>query len=158
VAPITTASLEANGGANSVTLNIHANGTAIPVGQYPLIQYADGHIDGSGSGFSAFKLGALPSSLAASLVNDTANNSIDLKVTGTAPTVSGARILATGAFSLTVTGSAGTGFTVHASTNLALPFSQWTVVGTGTIGAGATPFSDSGATNYPHRFYLITTP
>jgi autotransporter-associated beta strand protein len=158
VAAVTTSTLEANGGANSVTLNIHASGTGIPVGQYPLIQYTGGTIGGSGSGFNAFKLGTLPASLAASLVNDTTNNSIDLIVTGVAPSISGATLLANGVFSLTLTGIAGTGFTVHASTNLALPLSRWTAVGSGTIGTEFTPFNDVTATNYSHRFYRITTP
>jgi autotransporter-associated beta strand protein len=83
--PITTGSLEANGGANSVTINIYVNGTGIPVGQFPLIQYTNGVIGGSGAGFGAFKLGLLPPAVVASLVNDATNNSIDLKVTtGTA--------------------------------------------------------------------------
>ena len=85
LAPITTSSLEANGPANSVTINIYVNGTGIPVGQFPLIQYTDGSIGGSGPGFSAFQLGTLPPTVVAALVNNTANNSIDLKVTtGTA--------------------------------------------------------------------------
>jgi fibronectin-binding autotransporter adhesin len=72
---------------------------------------------------------------------------------------SGIQRLSNGTFNLTLTGTAGTGFTVHASTNLALtPLSAWTVLGTGTIGSGPTPFDDLTATNYPDRFYLISTP
>ena len=160
-APITTASLEANGGANSVTLNIHAT-AAIPSGQFPLIQFTDGTIGGSGAGFSAFHLGTLPGLVAASLVNNTANNSIDLKVTvGTtsAPQFSGILSQTNGVISLSLTGAPGAGFSILASTNLALtPLSAWTVVGTGTFGAGVTSFVDSTSTNYPDRFYLISTP
>jgi fibronectin-binding autotransporter adhesin len=72
---------------------------------------------------------------------------------------SGIQRLANGTFSLTLSGAEGTGFTIHASTNLALtPLSAWTVLGTGTIGAGPTPFDDLTATNFPDRFYLISTP
>jgi autotransporter-associated beta strand protein len=160
-APITTASLEANGGANSVALNIHAT-AAIPSGQYPLIHYTDGTIGGSGAGFSAFHLGTLPPSVAASLVNNTANDSIDLEVTTgttTAPQFSGILSQTNGAISLSLTGTPGAGFSILASTNLALtPLSAWTVVGTGTFGAGVTTFVDSSSTNYPDRFYLISTP
>jgi hypothetical protein len=64
-----------------------------------------------------------------------------------------------GAFSISFTGTAGTAFTVHATTNLNLtPLSAWTVVGTGTIGAGVTQFSDVTSTNFANRFYLISTP
>jgi len=159
LAAIVTPTLEANRGANSVTINVHASGGVIPVGQFPLIQYQNGSIGGSGAGFGAFHLGTLPPGLEAALVNNTANHSIDLKVTGVAPTVSEAQILANGTFSLMVSGTAGTGFTVHATTNLALtPLSAWTVLGSGTIGTGPTPFNDSTSTGYPHRFYLISTP
>jgi autotransporter-associated beta strand protein len=162
LAPITTATLEANKGANSVTINVHAIGAGIPVGQFPLIQYTSGAIGGSGAGFSAFHLGTLPPGAAASLANNTANNSIDLKVTTAsveAPQISAVQLQATGVLSISLTGTAGTGFTVHATTNLALtPLSAWTVVGTGTLGAGVTSFVDSTSTNYRDRFYLISTP
>ena len=69
--------LTANGGANSVTFNI--GGAAPAVGAYPLIDYA-GTL--GGTGFSAFRLGSLPIRLlAATLVNNAANTSIDLNVT-----------------------------------------------------------------------------
>jgi autotransporter-associated beta strand protein len=72
---------------------------------------------------------------------------------------SGIQRLANGTFNLSLTGTIGTGFTVHASTNLALtPLSAWTVLGTGTIEAGLTSFDDLTSTNYPHRFYLISSP
>ncbi len=88
VAAVTAASLAANGGTNAVTINIYING-GVAAGQFPLIQYPAGSI--GGTGFSAFKLGAVPSYLTASLVNNTANNSVDLKVTAVAePEWSGA--------------------------------------------------------------------
>ena len=67
--------LVANGGANSVTINV--GGSAFAMGQYPLITYA-GSL--GGSGFVAYKLGTLPARVSASLVNNTANHSIDLLV------------------------------------------------------------------------------
>ena len=73
VAPVTVASLTANGGTNSVTINIDING-GISAGLFPLIQYTAGSI--GGAGFSAFHLGTLPNGLAATLVST--NNSIDL--------------------------------------------------------------------------------
>jgi autotransporter-associated beta strand protein len=75
------------------------------------------------------------------------------------PSFSGISRLTNGTFSLTLTGTEGTGFTIHASTALDLtPLSAWTILGTGTIGSGPTPFDDTTATNYPQRFYLISTP
>ena len=69
--------LTANGGANSVTFNI--GGGAPSVGTYTLIDYA-GSL--GGTGFSSFRIGTLPTRLlAATLVNNAANTSIDLNVT-----------------------------------------------------------------------------
>ena len=71
--------LSANGGVGSVALNIA--GLTPAVGQYVLIDY-NGVIGGI-VGFSAFQLGTLPTPrLATALVNNTANTSIDLNVTG----------------------------------------------------------------------------
>ena len=164
--PITTASLEVNGPANSVTVNIHANGVSIPVGQFPLIQFTSGTIGGTGAGFDAFHLGTLPPGMAAKLVNNAGNNSIDLMVTtastvpvGQAPVIAGAQVHGNGVFELSLSGVAGTTFTVRGSTNLALtPFSAWPIVGTGTIGSGVTTFDDSSSTNSLDKYYLISTP
>ena len=71
--------LTANGGVGSVALNI--GGLTPAVGQYVLIDY-NGVIGGI-SGFASFSLGSLPTPrLAATLVNNVANTSIDLNVTG----------------------------------------------------------------------------
>ena len=70
--------LVVNGGA-SVTVNLPL--TAPAIGTYVLIDYA-GSIGGAG-GIGAFHLGTLPTRLAATLVNNPANTSIDLSVTGT---------------------------------------------------------------------------
>ena len=71
--------LTANGGVGSVSLNI--GGLTPAVGQYVLIDY-NGVIGGI-SGFASFSLRSLPTPrLVASLVNNAANTSIDLNVTG----------------------------------------------------------------------------
>jgi hypothetical protein len=162
-APITAATLEVNRGANSVTVNVHPGGPAIPVGQFPLIQYLSGSIGGSGAGFGAFHLGTLPAGMAASLVNNTANNSVDLKVTSSAPlqapTISNAQWQANGSLNISLAGTAGASFTVLATTNLALkPLSAWSVVGSGTFGTSATVFNDPNASSYHARFYIVSTP
>ncbi len=58
----------------NITVNI---ADAVPqVGQFPLIKY------GTLSGTPNITLGALPTGITASLVNNTANNSVDLNITG----------------------------------------------------------------------------
>jgi fibronectin-binding autotransporter adhesin len=161
-AAITTSTLGAYGTANSITLNVSINPASVASiisGLYPLIQYTSGSIGGGGAGFSSFHLGTLPGNLNATLVNNTTNNTIDLSVTATmAPQFSGVGGLTNGVFSVSVTGQQGAGFTVHATTNLALPLLDWTVVGSGTFGAGATEFTDTSSTNFPYRYYRISTP
>jgi len=66
--------LSANG---AVTINV-ANGLALAKGQIVLVDY-DGAI--GGGGFGAFSLVGLPPSVSATLVNNTVNSSIDLKIT-----------------------------------------------------------------------------
>jgi autotransporter-associated beta strand protein len=156
---ITTASLEANGGTNSVTINIHLGAGVRLMGQYSLIQFPSQSPGGSGAGFSAFHLGTLPNGLTATLVGTA--HSIDLQVTGEVipPQIESIQVLTNGVFSMSIAGTAGTEFTVRATTNLALTqLSAWTVVGTGTLGSGVTTFDDLTSTNYPDRFYLISVP
>jgi len=66
------------GTANTVTINL--NGEAPPVGQYPVIDYVAGNI--GGTGISAFKLGNLPNRVSATLVENTFNTSIDIRING----------------------------------------------------------------------------
>ncbi len=68
--------LVANGGVNSVTVNI--TGGAPAIGTYTLLDY-NGTL---GGGFSSFVLGSLPSRTLASLVDNAGGTSIDLSVTG----------------------------------------------------------------------------
>ncbi|MCX6922071.1 MAG: autotransporter-associated beta strand repeat-containing protein, partial [Verrucomicrobia bacterium] len=70
VAPITVATLVANG---PVTVNV---GGSLSVGQFPLIKYTN-----SASGLGNFVLGTLPAGTVATLVNNTANQSVDVNVT-----------------------------------------------------------------------------
>jgi hypothetical protein len=50
-------------------------------------------------------------------------------------------------------------FRVLASTNVTLPFEQWTELGTTTESVpGQYSFSDAGASNYPQRFYSVVSP
>jgi hypothetical protein len=66
--------------------------------------------------------------------------------------------LGNGSVSFTLTNYGDMMFTVLASTNLALPFSQWSNVGTvleSPLGSGLYPFTDVQGTNYSRRFYTV---
>jgi hypothetical protein len=63
-----------------------------------------------------------------------------------------------GAFRLSFTNRSGLSFTVLGATNLALPSSNWTVLGTATEApSGQYQFTDS-QTNQPRRFYRVRSP
>jgi autotransporter-associated beta strand protein len=57
------------------------------------------------------------------------------------------------------TGPATNGYRVFATTNIALPFSQWTEAGSGTFAAdGSFTFTDTNTGSYELRFYRMVTP
>jgi hypothetical protein len=63
--------------------------------------------------------------------------------------------------SFTLTNYSDMSFTVLASTNVALPFNQWSNLGTtveSPLGSGQYPFTDQQATNYSRRFYGVASP
>jgi hypothetical protein len=67
--------------------------------------------------------------------------------------------LSGGSFRLGFTSVPGAPFTVRASTNVALPLAQWTIVGPIVESpAGHYHFTDPQATNTPMRFYRVTSP
>ncbi len=62
-------------------------------------------------------------------------------------------------FQFTFTNAPDVDFTALTTTNLTLPRSAWTVLGNADQTApGRYEFADSGATNYPQRFYQIVSP
>jgi hypothetical protein len=68
-------------------------------------------------------------------------------------------ILPNGSFQLTFTNTPGASFTALASTNAALPVSNWTVLGPVTeISPGLFHFTDPQAVNSQLRFYRIRSP
>jgi Kelch motif len=82
-----------------------------------------------------------------------------------APSAAGAVVLTHpkalpgGAFQFVFTNTPGAIFTALATTNLSLPSNHWTAVGGATeIADGQFQFTDTGATNYPRRFYRIESP
>jgi len=63
-----------------------------------------------------------------------------------------------GGFFLSGTGTLVAPFGILASTNVGLPLANWVNIGGGTFSNGMFFFTDSSATNYPLRFYLLVTP
>jgi hypothetical protein len=62
-------------------------------------------------------------------------------------------------FSFSFNSGAAGGFTVWSSTNLGLPFSQWSNLGHPTeTTPGVYQFTDGRATNFPARYYEVTSP
>jgi fibronectin-binding autotransporter adhesin len=91
----------------------------------------------------------------------------DLGVNGTvkvvtqpaaAPAVSGVSHLGDGNVGFTLTGTPGQAFTVRASTAVTDPLAAWTVLQTATLPTASYLFTDLTATNYPRRFYQVSTP
>ena len=67
--------------------------------------------------------------------------------------------LANGSFQFTFANPDGLSFTVLATTDLSLPLSNWTALGSPvSIGGGLYQFTDSTAVNYSRRFYQLRSP
>jgi hypothetical protein len=67
--------------------------------------------------------------------------------------------LGNGAFKFSFTNTPGAGFTVLTSTNLVLPFSQWSRLGSpNEVSSGLFQFMDPQAANRPSGFYRVTSP
>lgn len=68
-------------------------------------------------------------------------------------------MLGNGTFRFAFTNAPGVAFTVLVSTNVALPLSNWTVLGTPTeVSPGQYQFTDAQLTNRPLQFYRVRFP
>lgn len=82
---------------------------------------------------------------------------VPFAVASLTPTVSMAPSSGSGNVTLTISGAPGSTYRVLASTNLALPLSSWTPIGTNTLGSnGLWQFNDAKTLQY--RFYRVVTP
>jgi len=102
-----------------------------------------------------------PSSPGPGLMWDASNLAVDgtLRVTTViAPTLTNPARRPDGNISFQIGGTLGQGYSVLASTNVASPLSSWTVIQSGSLPAVPYLFSDLSATNYPRRFYVISSP
>jgi hypothetical protein len=83
-------------------------------------------------------------------------------ITPAPPTLDGGtfHLLSDGSTQFSFSGTLDAHYRVWATTNLALTpvTSTWDLVGSGTFGAGPVEFNDPQATNFPLRFYLISSP
>jgi autotransporter-associated beta strand protein len=61
-------------------------------------------------------------------------------------------------FKLTGSGTTYAPYSILATTNLTIPIASWSNLGGGTFSNGVFNFTDLTATNYPLRFYLLSTP
>jgi len=69
------------------------------------------------------------------------------------------QVLPGGAFRFSFSNAAGASFSVFGVTNLAFPFSNWTFLGTVTDNPpGQFQFTDPQGSNYPQRFYRVSSP
>jgi autotransporter-associated beta strand protein len=74
------------------------------------------------------------------------------------PVVSSPAKLTDKNISFTITGGIGQGYTVRATTNVALPLGSWSVLQSGSLPSAPYTFTDLTATNYQQRYYRVSTP
>jgi hypothetical protein len=79
-------------------------------------------------------------------------------ITSVSPLLTSPMRLNDGNISFGINGTVGQGYTVRGSTNIALPFTNWTILQSGSIPSVPYVFSDLTATNYTSRFYRISSP
>jgi hypothetical protein len=78
---------------------------------------------------------------------------------GTPPTLTGTQILGNGALQFDFTNIQDASLTVLSSTNLSMPLSNWTVVGTASnIGPGRFQFTSQPTTNDSQQFFSVRSP
>ncbi|MBC8096288.1 MAG: hypothetical protein H7Y43_10785 [Akkermansiaceae bacterium] len=85
----------------------------------------------------------------------------DISYPPVAPTMTGVTRLTNGAVRFGFTNVTGAGFSVFGTTNVALPFNQWSNLGPAVespAGSGQFQFTDPQATNHPRRFYRVRMP
>jgi hypothetical protein len=73
--------------------------------------------------------------------------------------LTGAQVQSNGSFQFSFTNNAGVLLSVLATTNMTLPQSQWTTLGSATeVSPGQFQFSDPQAAASQQRFYVIRSP
>lgn len=146
---VTTGSLDLGG-----TLNVSFSGDALSAGD-KFTLFAAGTLA------NQFDSVNLPAIAGVVWTNKTAiDGSVEVlsAAPSTPPQIGGGEHLADGNFRLAFSGTAGAGYSVRASTNVAAALAEWTVLTTGQFGSNGTNYVDLNATNYPQRYYRVTIP
>lgn len=76
----------------------------------------------------------------------------------TRPEIQSTSIRADGNITFNFSAALSQTYTILASTNIAQPLNQWSIVAQGTVTASPVTVSDLNSTNYPMRFYMIKIP
>lgn len=74
------------------------------------------------------------------------------------PALGNLTVLPDGNFGFTLTGQAGQLYTIRASSDASAPLATWTILQSSALPQASWPFIDLTATNYPVRFYNVSTP
>jgi len=91
----------------------------------------------------------------------TSSTAILTVITPASPVISSSvLLLGTGNVQFSFSGTQNADYRVWATTDIALTpvVGTWTQVGEGTFGVTPVTFTDLQATNFPQRFYIITSP
>jgi hypothetical protein len=115
----------------------------------------------SAASYTAGAVAIQPSSPGVGLMWDASSLAVNgtLKVVpAVAPVIAGTARRLDGNISFNISGIAGQGYSVRASTNVALPLASWTLLSSGSLPSDVLVFTDLTATNYPARFYRASTP
>jgi autotransporter-associated beta strand protein len=96
-------------------------------------------------------------SLVPDLVNYTVSVQYTAATTVTPPTLSAFGPLTGSSFPLRFSGPDGQTYKILSTTNIALPLTSWSILGSGTFSGSPVTFTDTSATN-AQRFYRITSP
>jgi autotransporter-associated beta strand protein len=113
------------------------------------------------AGYTTGPVTILPASPGNGLMWDASNLAVDgtLKaVTAAPPVISSPTRLPDNNISFGITGVVGEGYSVRASTDVTLPLGSWLLLESGSLPSVPYVFQDLGATNYPYRFYRVSTP
>jgi len=85
-------------------------------------------------------------------------NGTIMAVTATPPVVSSPSSLPDHNIAFGISGVVGEGYSVWATTNVSLPLASWSLLQSGSLPSVPYVFQDLSATNYPDRFYRVSTP
>jgi fibronectin-binding autotransporter adhesin len=111
--------------------------------------------------YTAGPVTILPSSPGNGLMWDASNLAVNgtlQAVTATPLVVSSPSSLPDHNISFGISGVVGEGYSVWATTNISLPLASWSLLQSGSLPSVPYVFQDLSATNYPDRFYRVSTP